>query len=307
MPPGSAIGLCRLAACGAALAGLSLGAQQPAFRAAAQTVAVYATVQDSDGRLAPDLSQHDFLLFEDGHPKPITVFSTDPQPLRVAVMLDQSMDNMAFGSAAGVATAGAPLRASVMAFTDALDQADRVSVGSFGLEIAVGANLTRDRNEVARVLDEEIWSGGGTPLWQALSVAMTSLSAEPGRHVVLTFTNGRDTGSLPGWRGNQKSVEQQAAADNAMVYAVNPARRDHGPSLSGEIEALTSATGGGHFVVPRDADLAATFTRIADELRHQYLLGFVPSTLDGTEHTIEVRTSKAGMKVRARKSYVAHR
>ena len=90
-----------------------------------------------------------------------------------------------------------------------------MSVGSFGLEIAVGANLTVDRVEVARVLDEEIWkSGGGTPLWQALSVAM-HVASEPGRHVVLAFTNGRDTGSLPGWRGNQKSVEQQAAAENA--------------------------------------------------------------------------------------------
>jgi Ca-activated chloride channel family protein len=155
------------------------------------------------------------------------------------------------------------------------------------------------------VLDEEVWSGGGTPLWQALSVAMSSLLSEPGRHVVLTFTNGRDTGSLPGWRGNQKSVERQAAAENAMVYAINPAHRDQGPSLSGEIEALTAATGGGHFVVPRDADLVETFTRIADELRHQYLLGFVPSRLDGAEHTIEVRTAKPGMKVRARKSYVA--
>ena len=101
-----------------ALAALTLTAQQPTFRAGIRTVAVYATVQDQDGRLVPDLAKADFQLFEDGHAKDISVFSRDPQPLRVAVMLDRSADNMAFGTAAGVNAATAPLRESVMAFTD---------------------------------------------------------------------------------------------------------------------------------------------------------------------------------------------
>jgi hypothetical protein len=48
-----------------------------------------------------------------------------------------------------------------------------------------------------------------------------------------------------------------------------------------------------------------TFRRVADELRHQYLIGFSPSAIDGAEHTIEVRLTRPGMRALARTSYVA--
>ncbi len=52
-----------------------------------RTVAVYATVQDERGSLVPDLSRDDFQVFEDGAPRDIVQFSSDPQPLNVVVML----------------------------------------------------------------------------------------------------------------------------------------------------------------------------------------------------------------------------
>lgn len=299
------------------LTGLSLTAQAPTFRGGVETVAVYATVQDQGGRLVPDLDKTDFEILEDGRPRPIVVFSRDPQPLSIAMMLDNSTSHrvatvMSTTGDPGpwapgfVGGAAASLREALMAFTDALGPGDRVSVGSFGLEISVGANLTRDRFEVARVLDEEMWSGGGTPLWQALSAAMTSLASEPGRHVVLTFTDGRDTGNLPGWKGNQATVARQAASGGVMIYAVNWASRDPARlALSKEIEALASSTGGGYLLYERNENLTATFARVADELRHQYLIGFEPSATDGAEHRIEVRASRPGTNVRARKRYVA--
>ena len=110
--------------------------QAPVFRAATDTVAVYVTVRDSRGQLVPDLDQEHFQVSEDGRPVPIAVFSRDPQPLSVAVMLDMSQ---------GASWGGTNLRAAVLSFFDALRPVDRMSLGSFGLEIAVGANLTRDR------------------------------------------------------------------------------------------------------------------------------------------------------------------
>ena len=52
-------------------------------------------------------------------------------------------------------------------------------------------------------------------------------------------------------------------------------------------------------------DLESTFKRVADELHHQYLLGFTPAKLDGKVHKLEVRTDNAGATVRARQTYVA--
>jgi hypothetical protein len=44
---------------------------------------------------------------------------------------------------------------------------------------------------------------------------------------------------------------------------------------------------------------------VADELHHQYVLGFAPPALDGKPHKLDVRAKSTAMRVRARHSYVA--
>jgi VWFA-related protein len=69
---------------------------------------------------------------------------------------------------------------------------------------------------------------------------------------------------------------------------------------------IAAATGGGYFELTSTDDLAKTFTRVADELHHQYALGFTPATLDGKMHTLTLRiTQPADLTARARKSYLA--
>ena len=68
---------------------------------------------------------------------------------------------------------------------------------------------------------------------------------------------------------------------------------------------IAAATGGGYFELTSANDLAATFARVADELHHQYALGFTPSLLDGKMHSLEVQMNGPGMKARARTSYLA--
>ncbi len=74
---------------------------------------------------------------------------------------------------------------------------------------------------------------------------------------------------------------------------------DHG------LKHLAEDTGGGFFLLKRTADLGETFTRVAQELHSQYVLGFSPETLDGKVHKLDVRVKKGGMNAQARKSYVA--
>jgi VWFA-related protein len=68
---------------------------------------------------------------------------------------------------------------------------------------------------------------------------------------------------------------------------------------------IASATGGGYFELTSTDDLASTFTRVADELHHQYALGFTPSKLDGKMHTLALKLTQTGLTARARKSYLA--
>lgn len=274
----------------------ALLAQQPTFRISARTVAVYATVQDANGTLVPDLSRDDFEVFEDGARRDIVQFSSDPQPLSVVVMLDTG--NSSLNSPAERLRT----RTAVTAFLDALRPEDRARIGTFGLQIALGAHLTNDRAELRRVLDEEVWNGGGTPLWQALIAAMQSLAQQPGRRVVLALTDGADTGRLPGFIGGRSNVDDRVVRDECMVYAVRFAGIS---GLPNDIKDVAGASGGGHFVVPPGADLEATFMRIAEELRHQYLIGFVPEAADGLTHRVDVRAVRPGLTVRARQTFIA--
>ena len=70
------------------------------------------------------------------------------------------------------------------------------------------------------------------------------------------------------------------------------------------LKKIADETGGGYFELKESTELASTFTKVAQELHSQYVLGFAPAT-DGKLHKLEVRVKKPGMTARARKSYLA--
>ena len=72
------------------------------------------------------------------------------------------------------------------------------------------------------------------------------------------------------------------------------------------LKTITQETGGGSFeIVPNTTELNSTFSRVADELHRQYLIGISPTVLDGKLHTLDVRALPPGMTTRARKTYMA--
>jgi Ca-activated chloride channel family protein len=276
-------------------------ARQATFRAGVQTAALYATVSDREGRLVPDLVRDAFEIRDEGRPAPITAFSNEDQAITVAVMLDMS------GSMSGKVLR---VRSSALTLVAALAPGDRARIGSFGAEVAVSPLLTGDRAILARVIQEELWPGGPTPLWMAIDVAMTSLSKESGRRVVLVLTDGRnfpvdpddcDLYVYPTDPVSPDALKRRAIDESFMVYAIGL----EGTGLDGDIVRLAEESGGGHFELKTDADLPATFARVIEELRHQYLLGFSPAVLDGKVHRLDVRTTTPGLTVRTRKSYRA--
>ena len=128
-----------------------------------------------------------------------------------------------------------------------------------------------------------------------------------GRRVVLVFTDGEDTSSKIGFR----TVLERARDEEVMVYAIGlESEYFNGVRLqrtrpSRDLRKIADETGGGYFELKKTDELAPTFTRVAQELRSQYLLGFAPATLDGKVHKLDVRTrSSRSQRPRAR-SYLA--
>jgi VWFA-related protein len=274
------------------LAGVVPAARQATFRTGVQTVAIYATVSDHEGRLVTDLDRDTFEIRDNDRPTPIAIFSNAIQAITVAVMLD--MSNSMRGKFVRV-------RESTLSFVAALAPGDRARIGTFGTEVAISPLLTGDLEILTRVLREEVWPGGGTPLWKAIDVAMTSLTRESGRRVVLVLTDGVDFPVDAALRGSPSDLKRRAIDESFLVYAIGM----EGTGLERSMVDLTEQSGGGHFQLKADADLSGTFARVIDELRHQYVLGFVPAALDGKVHQLDVRTTNPGLTVRARKSYRA--
>ena len=269
---------------------LLTGQDKPTFRSTSRTVHVYATVQGRDGRLVPDLTREEFRVFEDGREKPLTVFDNAPQAITVALMFDMSNSMARYLER---------IRLAGRAFVSALWADDRVRIGSFGLEVAISPLLTSDKAVLTRVLEEELWPGGPTPLWYATDLAMKSLDDESGRRVVLLFTDGEDSGLFV--PGNLGQTRRHVERGGFMIYAIGLPGRE----LAGEVQSLADDSGGGHFVVRSEDDLGATFARVVEELHHQYVLGFASDLVDGRPHKIDVKISRDGAKVRARKTFVA--
>ncbi len=265
----------------------ALAPQEAGFRTSVHMVAVYPLVEGADGRLITNLTKDDFTILDNGQRAEISIFSSDTQPMTAALLVDMSssMDDHLVR-----------VRDAALGFVNAIAPADRLRIGSFGSEIALSPMLTGDKAVLSRVLREELWPGGGTPLWNALDAGMRSLTKETGRRTIVVVTDGVDTSTA-----TQKAVIDRAIGGLFMIYAIGL----EGKGLSVKLVNLIDQTGGGHFDLQRTDDLGAAFTRLTAELRHQYLVGFTPSPLDGLPHQLEVRVNRPGARVQAARQFVA--
>jgi VWFA-related protein len=345
--------------------------QDPQFRAGVNTVSVYATVLDADGHLVPHLRRDDFTVFDDGRPQTITQFANTVQPITVVLMMDRSVS----------LEPRFPLeRAAGEAFVASMTPGDRARIGSFNGTIRIDPDtFTGNRDELIRILNLNLLDAGLTPLWNATASAMNALAKEPGRRVVLLFSDGDNNPGLPGRKTvTFDQVRDRAQAEDVMVYSIGlndgcegmstgaplaqrgipppgggpdnggkpvsttprpfpagagtnpggaPIGGVGGPGVNipigrifgngmGEhrcanarprpqLKDLAADGGGGYVELHSNDDLGAIFERLADELHHQYLLGFTIAKADGRSHVLDVRPRDPNLTVRARRGYLA--
>lgn len=286
-------------------AAVSLSAQQqpPVFRSGVQTVSVFATVTDATGRLIPDLTKDDFEILDNNKPQTVTLFGNELQFIKVVVMLDES------GSMVNNIER---VKDGAEQFLLRLLPDDVARIGSFEDKMIVSPEFTSDRTELISFLKDKLQYGNGTRLWDAVDYSMNALSGLDGRRVVLVFTDGGDDPG-PGKHVSYGTVLKRAQAEGYMVYAIGfhskcrcgangrMVETDPDPSL----KKIAAESGGGYFELKEGADLSSTFTRVAEELHTQYVIGFTPEVMDGKLHTLQVRVKRPGMSARTRKSYVA--
>ena len=144
---------------------------------------------------------------------------------------------------------------------------------------------------------------------QDVMVYAIGLAAGGGRRTGGSF--GPGGGGFPGGRGGGRGGfggGQGGRGGRGGVGGTGSGGRQFAADKPDEgLPKIAAATGGGYFELESTDDLASTFARVANELHHQYALGFTPTELDGKMHNLQVLVSDPGMIPRARRSYLAAR
>src|SRR4029079_9861741 len=179
---------------------------QPVFKSSVRTVPIYSTVVDASGRLAPDLTQADFSILDNGKPTDVSLFSNESQPFTAVVMLDTS---------ASMTANLKLLNRAAEQFLLRLLPVDRAQVGAFNDKIQMSGEFTNKRDELIADLND-LYFGNPTRLNDAIGASLDALKGIDGRHVVLVFTDGAHTHS----RTEFSTGMDRSRDEEVMVYSI---------------------------------------------------------------------------------------
>jgi VWFA-related protein len=225
---------------------------------------------------------------------------------------------LAFDTSASMA--GARLYSLVQAGQSLLDRLrpdDRVALISFATRVRLLAPLTPNRQQIKSAF-AALSAQGATSLRDAAFSALALRDADPGRTLVLVFTDGADTAS---WLGPSPVIEVAKRTD-AVIYAVAMAEQRAVYSFGGRgitgvnvttveeagkfLDHLTEETGGRVMFANSNKDLHATFTQTLAEFRDRYVLSYTPTGVSPSGwHRLDVKLKGKSGKITARRGYFA--
>jgi Ca-activated chloride channel family protein len=271
------------------------------------------TVTDKKGQLVSGLTASDFLIFEDKVPQQIDSFTSEENnslPLYVAVLMDTSPS-----------TAGKLKfeQESAMNFIQTVvrPKKDRVLFATFDDQVTLRQDFT-DRLEL---LDRAVFAikktGSQTALYDAIwQFCDEKMRSAQGRRALVIITDGDDTYS----RADINDAIDIAQRTETTIFAISTKAGLSGsvPGIeAGQVkdkgdkglERLCDETGGVAFFTGDMLALERSFTKIAKELRSQYLITYKPinDRYDGSYRRVEVKFSSGheNMKLRTKRGYKA--
>jgi VWFA-related protein len=141
--------------------------------------------------------------------------------------------------------------------------------------------------------------GGGSAVYDALTVALASSNTPERRHLVVLFSDGADTRSLT----TEDVLIETARAATATVSVVLAApARSSGDRIYRE---LAAETGGAFVALLPTETLGGSLRNVLDQFRSSYVLTYSPAgVVQAGPHAIDVTVNRPGLDVRARRGYV---
>lgn len=247
-------------------------------------VLVNTTVTDPYNRLVTGLEKDNFRIFEDGAEQEVAYFSSEDVPTSIGVIFDMS------GS---MSDKVAKAREAAVEFFKTANPQDEFSLVTFNDRAELASRFTSSVDDLQnRMLFTS--ARGRTALLDAIYLGLSQMrGAHNAKRALLIISDGGDNHS----RYNESDIRNFVKESDVQIYAMGvfnsagsrPTPEEvEGPSLLAE---LCDMTGGRVFPVDSLDALPDIATKIAMELRNQYVLGYHPSnkTKDGKWRKIKVR------------------
>ena len=268
--------------------------QAPTIRVDVSRVNVGVIVTDSKGKFVEGLQRSDFQIMDNEALQPITDFAPVDAPAQVMLLMEAGpavyllqdshlfvADSLLNGLAAG----------------------DRVAIAVYNDTPTALLDYTADKRAVGEALDRIQFNlgFGNLNLAKSLNTVLDWLAHVPGKKSIVLISSGVDTSPLAaaqqllgrletgdvrilaismsgplrnGKKGTKKQIQQtQQAFAEADVW----------------LKTLAEATGGRAYFPENAKAFQETYREIAELVRHEYSLAFVPPAADGAEHAIDVK------------------
>ena len=269
--------------------------QDDVVRVDTELVVLNATVIGKDGKFVSGLRRADFQVFEDGQEQKLATFTAEETPFAAAVLLDTS------GSMESRMSMG---RAAAIRFLDGLRDEDVAAIYSFDYKVEQWQDFSPGRDLPPRVYG--LRARMLTALNDAVLRAADDLAKRSEkRRAILVLSDGGENSSAA---SSEKALDHALQA-GATIYAVNMSA--DGPQrdvvAAGILKNLAEKSGGRYIATPGGQELRDAFAAVAEELGHQYTLGYRPTnrTRDGRWRAIQLKLQKSDITVRTRKGYRA--
>lgn len=278
----------------------------PDIRVNVDRVNVGVLVSDYNGQFVGGLGRENFHIYDDGIEQPITDFLSVDEPAQVLLFVE--------AGPAVYLLQGSHLQA-VHSLLDGLAPNDRVAIARYNEKAEPILNFTPDKPAATNALDQLHFNlgFGQLNLASSLSTALDWLERIPGKKSLVLLSTGVDTSppaavqnlllrlksadvrvlavSLSANMRGAPPADKKRSKKNALPPEKTQGVNQEFDQADEEMRAIAQANGGRAFFPVTPKDFADVFTQIAQFVRHEYNLGFVPPARDGKIHTIDVRVT----------------
>lgn len=272
--------------------------QQPeAAEANPEPIILTVTVINGRGELVTGLKQDNFSILVDKTPVSIVSFSNDDSPISVGILFDTSgsMDDTRYGAS----TRFRVLREALARFLERSNKSNEYFVIGFDYRPQLLLDWTSDKTTVFGELTG-LRPKGNTAFYDACYLGVEKvMHGHFSKRAIIVISDGEDNES----QHTLDELRRLLKESNVLFYTINVFHGDQGSfslGMEGQmiLDELSKISGGMAFSQQagtriNSKQVDALFELIADELRHQYSLGFSPSRpfRDKRWHRVKIKVT----------------